>query len=427
MRDALVMMLLVGGIGLTLYRAWLGVLALAFFGYANPHKYAWGFTTQFPVYQILLAVAFLAFFQTRDRQSLPRDWRIPTFYLLWSWFLITTIASPLGTIAWNKLWEVSKVYIPLILTLYLINDRRKLTWLLITIGFSFGLLAAKGGVFAIQRGFAYRVWGPDGSMYGGNNEFSIATLMAIPLLMIGWFELRKGSGWQRWLARLAIVIVPLAFASAISSWSRGGLVAMAALYLFLWLKSRHKILLGLLAAGIVWAAPHFLPDELLQRWQTIETYEEDGSAMNRIEAWQDGLAYVKEHPVLGAGFDGWRYVTKRDWHSSYIEILSEHGVPGALLWGALILGSLFSLQRLARRAKRDGDASLHYQATMLQASMIAYLGGSLTLGITYWDFIYQLVFCAVLLKHFATQPASEPVAEGSAPSLGGTLPETRRV
>lgn len=411
MRDIFVVLLLLLGIALIVRRAWLAVPVLAFFGYANPHRYAWGFATQLPVYQILLAVAFLAFFQTRERQPVPRDWRIPLFYLLWFWFFVTTLHSPLGVLAWDKLWEVSKVYIPLFLTLTLITDREKLRWLLVTIAFSFGLLAAKGGIFAIERGFVYRVWGPDGTMYGGNNEFSIATLMTIPLLLLTWLELRHERGWRRALAWLALLIVPLAFASALSSWSRGGLVTLGLLYLFMWLKSRHKILLAVLAVLLVWSAPHFLPDELLQRWETIRTYEQDGSAMHRIETWHHGLRFVRHHPILGAGFEGWRYVSYRDWHSSYVEILSEHGVPGALMWGLLIFGTLFSLQRLARLGRRRGDTSLRNHATMLQAAIVAYLGGSLTLGITYWDYIYQLVFCAVLLRHFALQPqASEASA-----------------
>ncbi len=402
MRDILVLILLAGGIGLTLYRPWLGVLVLAFFGYANPHRYAWGFSTTLPVYQVLLIFAFLAFFFAKDRQPIPSDWRIPIFYLLWLWFLVTTIASPLGDIAWEKLWEVSKVYIPLILTLSLIDTPRKLFWLLVVIGLSFGVLAAKGGIFAIQKGFMHRVWGPDGTMYGGNNEFAIATLISIPLLVLTYRQLKNSDiKWQRLLGWFAGICTPLAIASVISSWSRGALLGMFVLYILIWWNSKHKIMLILLAALVASNAALFLPDAWFARMETIKTYEEDGSAMSRIEAWEDGISYVLHNPILGAGFDGWRYVTQRDWHSSYVEILAEHGFPGALLWGTLVFGTLISLTRIIGKTKTISGLSLEKDmAIMLRASIIAYLSGSTTLGITYWDLIYQLIFCAVLLKLF---------------------------
>ena len=405
MRDILVVFLLAGGVILTFYRPWLSVPVLAFFGYANPHRYAWGFSATLPVYQIVLACGFIALALSKERQPLPRDWRIVVFYMLWLWFLITTLASPLGEIAWTKLWEVSKVYIPLFLTLKLINTPKRLFWLLVTIALSFGLLAAKGGVFAIATGFSYRVWGPDGTMYGGNNEFAVATLMAIPLLLLAYRRLKYApERWAKLLGQFCLFITPLAVASAISSWSRGALLALGALAVMVWWNSKHKVVVAAVIIAAVALSPAFLPHEWFERMQTIAAYEQDESAMGRIEVWRDGIRYVLSHPITAAGFDGWRLVTQRDWHSSYVEILSEHGFVGFAMWISLMIGSLLSLGRIARLTKRDPDlADEHDMAVMMRASMVAYMMGSLTLGITYWDLIYQLVFCSILLKAFVLQ------------------------
>jgi hypothetical protein len=81
MRDIAVMLMLLGSIALALRRPWLGVLALAVFGYMNPHRYAWGFSTEFPVYTVLfVAVAISFLINGRDRQPIPNDWRVATFY-----------------------------------------------------------------------------------------------------------------------------------------------------------------------------------------------------------------------------------------------------------------------------------------------------------------------------------------------------------
>ena len=42
----------------------------------------------------------------------------------------------------------------------LINTREKLYYLIITIAGSFGLIAVKGGIWAIMTGFSNRVYGP---------------------------------------------------------------------------------------------------------------------------------------------------------------------------------------------------------------------------------------------------------------------------
>ena len=149
MRDIVVLIIIAACIGLTLRRAWWGVLALAVFSYFNPHAWAWGFARTLPAYQMLFLAVIFSTFMTNDRQPIPKDWRIPAFYLLWFYFLLTTTQALLPTIAWGRLWFVSKIYIPFIFTLILINTREKLYYLIITIAASIGIVAVKGGIFAV--------------------------------------------------------------------------------------------------------------------------------------------------------------------------------------------------------------------------------------------------------------------------------------
>ena len=141
---------------------------------------------------------------------------------------------------------------------------------------------------------------------------------------------------------------------------------------------------------------------------TIQTYEEDSSAMGRIEAWRDGFHYALYHPLLGAGFEGWRYVTERDWHSSYIEILAEHGFIAFAMWFSLLFGTIISLTRLNITTRRFPEmAWVKNYTTMLRASLIAYATGTIFLGLSYWDIFYHLVFISVLVKKFAQEEMAE--------------------
>jgi len=403
MRDIAVLAFLIGCIGATFWRPWLGVLSLAVFSYLNPHAYAWGFMTNFPAYQVMFIVAFLALLTSRDRQAIPRDWRIYVFYTLWFYFLLTTLNAMVPGAAWQKLIEVSKIYLPFILTLLLINTREKLYYLIITIAASIGLIAAKGGIWAIGTGFNNRVYGPPRTQFYENNAFAVAVLMTIPLLIL-W----RRETMNKWINFGLMAAIPLCFAAALSSWSRGALVTMAALSVVLvWDSKRKYLAIPLMAIGIYLAMGQ-LPDEWFGRMHTVKTYEDDSSAMGRLVAWKAGFQYALGHPLLGAGFEGWRFVTQRDWHSSYIEILAEHGFIAFALWFSLLFGTLISLTRLNSITRRLPEmAWVKNYATMLRASLIAYATGTVFLGLSYWDIFYHIVFISVLVKKFAMEEMAD--------------------
>jgi probable O-glycosylation ligase (exosortase A-associated) len=410
MRDLALLTLLLVACGYTLARPWIGVLMLAVISFMSPQMYTYGFMRTSPIYFVAFCVAAMAFLFARERRALPADWRVPAFYLLWAWYLVTTLHAVVPDYAWIKLVEVSKIYLPLLFTLVLITNRERLLALLVTIGVSIGLIATKGGLFAVAKGFSHRVWGPDGTMYGGNNEFAIATLMAIPLLLLWQRETTS-----RWVRIALMGAVPLCFASALCSWSRGALLTMGALVTILLLHSQRKWLAApLVGLGAV-LAMGALPEEWFGRMQTLETYDEDASAMGRIDTWVDGINYALANPVTGAGFDGWLMVSRRDWHSTYVEVVAEHGFVGAGLWAGLLFGSILSLTHLAALGRRNpAIAWVTHWAYMLRASLVCYGVGGIFLGISYWDLFYQLVFCAALMRTIALEElaAASPVASG---------------
>jgi len=145
-----------------------------------------------------------------------------------------------------------------------------------------------------------------------------------------------------------------------------------------------------------------LPDAWFVRMQTIATPEMEASAATRLELWRLGWDFGLQHPWLGGGFGGWVYLTlpvgaSRAWHSAYIELLAEHGFVGLALWAALILGSVLSLTRMLWRRQR----TLADEAAMLRASLAAYLVGAAFLSIAYWELLWVMVACAILVSQFA--------------------------
>lgn len=399
MRDLVVLIFLTGCIVAAIKKPWLGVLSLAIFSYLNPHAYAWGFVRSLPVYYVLFLVVAFRTFTTKDKQPLPKDWRIPTFVMLWIYFAISSTFAYLPDVAWERFWVVTKIYIPFYFNLVLINTRYKLFWLIVTIGASIGIVAVKGGIFAILHGFSYRIYGPPNTQFEDNNQFAVAMLMAIPLLLV----------WQKetlnpWFKKGILLAVPIIYAAALSSWSRGALLTMIVLTLMLIWKSKHKtIAIPLVVIGTLVVTP-FLPQKWFGRMNTMETYQQDESAMSRIQTWTDGWNHTLEHPLTGAGFDGWMVVSYRDWHSSYVEMFSEHGFIAFGLWLSLILGTLVSLTTLPKKTRQvEGMEWVANYCFMVRASLVCYMVGTAFLGLSYWDCLYHLIFISVLIKKFALE------------------------
>lgn len=411
MRDITLLIMLLILAWMAWRQPWVGVLGLVFVGVMHPQGYATDFMRSFPAYFALLIVVALSagwqLFRGRAWPQLFWDWRLAGLALLWGQFVLTTALGINPWAGWPRLMEVTKILPLILLVLLLIDSRMKLTWLLMTVGLSLAAVILKGGYWAFITGFHDRVYGPPGSQYTGNNEFAVATAMAIPLLAL-WYRETESTA-LRWIVA---ILIALGFASALSSWSRGGLLSISVVALLLVWHSRRKWLAIPLLLGVAGLAVVGLSDEWIARMQTLAAPELEASAATRLELWRLGWEYALQHPWFGGGFGGWIYLTlpvgaSRAWHSAYIEIVAEHGFPGLVLWGSLVFGSVVSLSVLIARNRCWQLPGLSDQAAMLRASLAAYMVGATFLSIAYWELLYLLLASAILVSRFAKLECAE--------------------
>ena len=409
MRDLALLLIILTLVGLTLWRPWMGAVSVSVVGYLSPHNYGSPALQAFPAYLVVFSAASIGLLRVwwrgEFRPWLPRDWRVWGIALLWLWFVYTSFHSLAGYAAWPRMEEFSKSLLALALTLFLIENRKQLLVLMVAMALCFALVAAKGAYWTLLGGFTDRVYGPPGGHFSDNNLFAVAVVMILPLLHLWLRSIRQVS------ARVVvIVLMVLCVISVLSSWSRGAMLALVATGVMMLTHSRRTRTTALALLCGVALATSYLPESWFTRMGSIGTYQEDGSAVSRIEVWKTGLDYLRTTPLTGTGFDGWQHVTQGglDWHSSYVEVLVEHGPLGLTLWFALLLGSLVSLTRLAGRAgNRPQLAWLRDTSQALRAALLAYGIGSLFLGITYWDlFFHMVVLSAVLTRIGAHEPLS---------------------
>lgn len=408
MHDLAILCILTACVGIAFYRPWLGVLALAAFGYLHPQGSASGFMHGFPAYAVLFGGVSAATLISHQWRPLPPDWRILGLLVLWAYFLLTTYNAQVQWAAWPRFEEVSKIFLSLGLPLLLIDTRRKLFFLVVATATSFALVTIKGGYWAVMTGFADRVYGPPDSQYYDNNLFAVAVIMNVPLLVL-WLRETSDQG----LRYALMAAIALSAAAALSSWSRGALITLSVTALvLLWHSKRKHLTIPLLVVGTALALVS-LPEAWFDRMYTIASYEAEGSAQSRLHVWHVGIQHALTFPVTGVGFDGWHYaVVTLDWHNSYVEMMAEHGFIAFGIWCVLLFGTIISLFRLSRTAARSPQlAWVRNYSQMLGASLVAYAAGSLFLGLSYWDIPYHLIVIAVLLTERARKAESHPVTD----------------
>ena len=405
MRDLFITAVIFGLLPYVFKRPWLGILLWSWLGYMNPHRLAWGFAYNLPFSMIVGLVTIGAFMASKEKKVMP--WTRETIILLVfvGWMLITTFFAfypDLAWVQWDKVW---KIQLMVFLTALIITDRQKLHWLVWVIALSFGFYGVKGGIFTIINGGAYRVQGPSDTFIAGNNELALALVMVIPL--IRYLHLQETRHLFKMGLASAMVLTGVA---AIGSQSRGGLVAMVAMGLFLWLKSRNKIITGLYMGIAVLIMASVMPQSWYDRMNTINTYEQDQSTQGRFNAWHTAFNLAKDR-ITGGGFETFQGPTfrqyapdpwnVRDVHSIYFEQMGEHGFIGLSLFLLLGLLAWIRAQQIIKRCKNDPERKWAADlAAMIQVSLIGYAAGGTFLGMSYFDLPYHLMILLVLAAKF---------------------------
>lgn len=405
MRDLLVAGIVFGLLPFVLKRPWVGILLWSWLGYMNPHRLAYGFAYDFPFAMVVGLVTIVAFLFSKEKKEMI--WSRETIVLLIfiGWMLFTTFFAFYpddAWIQWNKVWKIQLI---IFLTVLIINDRQKLHWMIWVIALSLGFYGVKGGIFTILNGGAFRVQGPVGTFIGGNNEMALALVMTIPL--IRYLHLQETRKWIKNGLAGAMVLTGVA---AIGSQSRGALVAMAVMGLFLWLKSRHKLITGIYMVIAVAIMAAVMPQTWYDRMGTIKTYEEDRSAQGRINAWHTAFNLAKDR-IMGGGFETFQTtvfrqyapdpMNVRDVHSIYFETMGEHGFIGFGLFVLIGLLTWIRAQQVIKRCKQDPDKKWASDlASMIQVSLIGYATGGAFLGLAYFDLPYHLMIIVVLAAKF---------------------------
>jgi len=408
-RDIVVTLIIFGAIPFVLIRPYIGTYLWAWISYMNPHRLAYGFAVTMPFAMVTGITMIIGFLFTKDKQKLHMTPVTVVWLALVTWFFVTTIFSIDFAVSYPGLIRTAKIQLVTLLTMLLINSRKKLDGLIWIICLSLGFFGIKGGLFVLLTGGSYRVWGPPDSFVAGNNEIALALLMIVPFF---WYLREQVQ--RRWIKHLILVCILLCILSIISSYSRGAFLAAASLLIVFWLKSDKKVIIGGFLIILIAGIGTFMPEKYFHRMDTIESYQSDDSAMGRINAWHFAYNLALDHPFTGGGF--YTFTRKlfllyapdpnnfHDAHSIYFQMLGEQGFVGLILF--LILWWLTYRLCNSIKKKTSNIEELKWAgnlAAMSQVSIVAYCVGGAFLGLGYFDLPYGIMAICVLTNIFVDE------------------------
>lgn len=403
MRDILLLSIVLPLCIAALRWPWVGVILWSWLSIMSPHRYTYGIAYSAPLAALAVGCTVLGLLWTRERASpfkgSPVTWL--SVFMAWmtlSWLFGLNVEGDYEQ--WKKVMKVDGM---LLVGLMLLHSRQHIMALVAVCAGSLAVLGAKGGVYTLLAGGGGRVWGPPGSFIADNNAFALALVMTIPLLRFLQLQMQSTRG------RFALtVVMVLCAVSALGSQSRGALLAIVAMAATLWLRSADKLRIGIILIAAAVPIIAFMPAEWTARMGTMRTYEEDGSAMGRINAWWTAWNIALHYP-LGVGFNAaTQELTARFSpnaesvlvaHSIYFQILGNHGFIGL----ALFLGMLIATWRSAGwlRTYKSVVPGVKWSAelgAMCQVALAGYAVGGAFLNLAYFDLPYNIMAMVVLTR-----------------------------
>jgi putative inorganic carbon (hco3(-)) transporter len=325
---------------------------------------------------------------------------------------------------WPLLQEFLKIVLMTYLMTVLVNDLARLRTLLVVVALSLGFEAVKQGWFEL---FLHPGALNDNTlpMLGDNNGVAVGLWMLVPVL-----GALSQTTERRWYRRLSLAALCGTAYRALTTYSRGGLLAGIAVAAVYSMRSPKKLTILVAVLLVIALAVSVMPDAFWERMSTIREGEtaEDRSAQGRFHFWNVAVAMANAHPIFGVGFrayeaayddfdssHGW-FGTKRAVHSVWFGVLAELGYVGLALYGLIFFLAIRNCRRIQQLPQVGREArELKIYAIALEAGLVAFVVGGSFLSFQYFEMPWHWVGLTIALSGVSKKLARPGTELASAP------------
>lgn len=399
-----------------------GVLMYVWFSLMRPHQLTWGFAQSIPTAFIIGVLTMISFFldKKRSMQQSP-------IFILMICFMITLTLSAYFSLAPDYSWLKWNLTIKIVLftsVIYLMLSTKlriqALIWVCVV---SIGYYSLQSGAYSINSLGEYKAI-PDFD----NNGLALMFIMALPLMVY----LRRTTS-NKLAQNILLASIGLTFFATITTYSRGGVIGLVAITIFLWLKSQRKMKSFLFFLILAALALSVMPEKFFLRMETVQEATKDSSFQGRLDAWTYAWNVALARPLIGGGISATEvpYVFQRynpnsmvtdggrAAHSIYFQVLGDQGFIGLFIFILMIVISWFNGSWLIKHTKSLPCYTwAHELSKMLQVGLIAYIVSGAGLSSAYYDlfYIYAIILARLRLMVQEAISPKKVFVSGHSPS-----------
>ncbi|MFZ6814894.1 putative O-glycosylation ligase, exosortase A system-associated [Undibacterium sp. Rencai35W] len=390
----------------------------------NPNGWVYGMATTIRYNLLFAALTIGVFFLSKNKPKVKLTGVAGLVLLFFIWTTLSSIfCVGIAEVTWDFWGRLAKVLALFLFVLLIMEKKLHIDFFLWCMIFSVGFYAGVEGLKYVASGGAHNIEGMAGHVLGDRNELSLAMAMLLPIC----FYLLGEYGKKSWVLKFGLLgLIVLVVTAIIGTSSRGGMIALASVGGYLFIKSKRKLLFAFLFVCIGSAMIGLIPAEWFSRMDTISNASQDGSFMGRVIAWKLSFILAAKNPLFGGGFKAlengqiW-YALSQDFdlysffytgsavpnpflsraaHSIYFQVLGDHGFGGLIIFVSILGLSFLNAGRVAKKTRAaNGPEWLFSLATMLRLSIFAYAIGGAALSFAYFDMIYALFAIVIVLEH----------------------------
>jgi probable O-glycosylation ligase (exosortase A-associated) len=355
-------------------------------------------------------------------------WVLLPFVGFVAWFAASASTALNSDLAYDALYEYSKVIFPFLAGVTLLKgekEGRQLLWVMVLaqgyVGFEQNLNYLKGFNTAAE-GFG----GMDNNFFG----LSLVTLIGPAITLTLAAKTKSGK-------LIAAAATALILHTTLLTFSRGAMLGMVAVgaAAFVLMPKRPKYIFALIAVFVL-AASRTGP-QLTERYGSVfaSEGERDGSSQSRLDLWADCLNVIEDYPILGVGPANWRTIAARfGWaegksaHSVWMETAAEEGIPGVLLLLTFFCMAIVRLWPLARQNPTDENRYEIAVASGVILSIVGFIVSGQFVSAPALEVPYYVTMLGIpLLRSKRPEVATTtavvtPPAVGAAPNALGPVP-----
>ncbi len=211
--------------------------------------------------------------------------------------------------------------------------------------------------------FAQGIERVEGATSLGTDPNTLATSLgsALGLFLLAGLRDRARLGRLLSLGGIAMIVWTISFTG-----SRGGVVALLSMLVWLWWRSPRRVVTGALGVLLLVGIFQVLPGQYQRRYASIGESERDESSEARIDAWKKGAHMLADRPLFGVGagcfgiahadhYSSGRMKSYLNAHNLVVQLFAETGVVGGVTFFGFVVAFMIVNRRAARVFRGRGS------------------------------------------------------------------------